>query len=80
MLGWLRRRRERAAEHRIERLLSEVKAYRTQWREEHGDEPFPLTPEQRQELRRMRDQLSPEARSRIGDFFGLDDESVNQTS
>lgn len=76
MFDWLRRRREEAQQRQIERLLVEVKAYRALWRHEHGDEPFPLTPEQRQELQRMRDQLSPEARRRIDtdNFFSLDDD------
>lgn len=75
MLGWLRRWRQRTQEQQIERLLVEVDAYRAQWREEHGDEPPPLSDDQRRQLKQLCDQLSPEARRRAGDFFGLDDAS-----
>jgi hypothetical protein len=77
MFGWLRRWRERAQERQIERLLAERRAMKAEWRKLHGDEPPPLTDDERREVREKRDRLSPEARKLIGDddFFGLDESS-----
>jgi DNA-directed RNA polymerase specialized sigma24 family protein len=75
MFGWLRRWRGRALERQLERLLAENKELKAQWRAEQGDEPLPLTAEERQALKEKRDQLSPKMRKKLGqdDFFGLDD-------
>jgi hypothetical protein len=78
MFGWLRRWRRRAMERMIEQQLAESRAIKAQWREEHGDEPFPLTPGQRRALQEKRDQLSPEMRKMLDpdDFFGLDESAA----
>lgn len=75
MLGWLRRWRDRALERQLEQLLAENAELKAQWRAEHGEEPFPLTPDERRELKEKRDQLSPRMREKLGqdDFFGLGD-------
>jgi hypothetical protein len=80
MFGWLRRWRRRALERMIEQQLAESRAIKAQWREEHGDEPFPLTPEQRRVLQEKRDQLSPEMRKILDpdDFFGLDERAAKK--
>jgi hypothetical protein len=61
------------AEH--DALAAENRAMKAQGRAEHGDEPFPLTPEERRELKEKRDQLSPERRQQLDpdDFIGVDD-------
>lgn len=78
MFGWLRRWRRRALERLIVQQLAENRALKAQWREEHGDEPLPLTPEQRRALQEKRDQLSPEMRKMLDsdDFFGPDERSA----
>jgi len=78
MFGWLRRWRERAIKRMIEEQLAESRAFKAQWREEHGDEPFPLAPDQRRALKEKRDQLSPEMRKMLepDDFFGLDERAA----
>ena len=78
MFGWLRRWRRRALERMIEQQLAENKALKVQWREERGDEPFPMTPDERRVLKEKRDQLSPEMRKMldVGDFLGLDERAA----
>jgi len=78
MFGWLRRWHRREMERIIEQQLAESRAFKAQWREEHGDEPVPLTPDQRRRLKETRDQLSPEMRKMLApnDFFGLDERAA----
>lgn len=78
MFGWLRHWHKRAMERLIVQQLAESRALKAQWREEHGDEPFPLTPERRRGLKEKRDQLSPEMRKMLDpdDFFGLDERAA----
>ncbi len=78
MFGWLQRWHKRAMERMSEQLLAESKALKAQWREEHGDEPFPLTPEERRVLKEKRDRLSPEMHKKLDadDFFGFDERAA----
>lgn len=82
MFGWLRRLRKRAERRLFERVLAQNRAWKARWRAEHGDEPFPITPEERQRLREKRDrlraELSPEAFREVWSddddrLYGLDD-------
>jgi hypothetical protein len=60
MFGWWNRWLERESLKYIRELAAETQAIKDQWRAEHGDEPFPIPPEQRERLRQMRSQLDPE--------------------
>jgi hypothetical protein len=83
MFRWFRRWHERAQRRLLERVLAENRAWKARWRSEHGDQPFPITPEERQSLREKRDrlrrELSPEDFREVWPddddrLFGLDDE------
>lgn len=77
MFGLWRRFLRYANEYRLEYHLAQNRALKARWREEHGDEPFPLTPEERELLRKRRDGLSPDDRAEIWSddddrLFGLE--------
>lgn len=83
MFGWLRRWRYRILRSYYEKVLAENRAWKAQWRAEHGDEPFPITPEERRSLKekrdRLREELSPERFKEVWPddddrLFGLEDE------
>lgn len=76
MLERLRRLREGRARRKLERLVAENLRLRAQWREFAGDEPVELTPEERTELKALRDRAGPEAIQALGlgDVFHLDDD------
>lgn len=67
-------------ERMIEQSLAESRALKAQRREEHGDEPFPLSPAERRVVREKRGRLSPEMRKKLDadDFFGPDERAEDE--
>lgn len=64
IVQWLRRWREdragRRMEREIERMIAQCDAMHADWRALHGDEPFPLSPEERRAMRQNIASLGPE--------------------
>ena len=78
MFAWLRRLCNVVVERYVRHLAAKNQALRAEWRALHGDEPVPLTPQERQRLKELRKTIDPVRRKALGlddDVFRLDDDA-----